>query len=108
MRDNTAGMLAYFLIPAVFFLTREPYKKNVFVRFHSIQSLCFGAAVVLSIMIVAILLALDFSLLLVVPLSFMVVLGSFIVWLLLIIKASQGLMFKLPLIGVLAEKQANP
>jgi uncharacterized membrane protein len=34
-------------------------------------------------------------------------LGSFIIWIILLIKANQGLMYKLPVIGDLAEKQAN-
>jgi uncharacterized membrane protein len=34
-------------------------------------------------------------------------LGAFIVWIILLIKANQGLMYKLPVIGDLAEKQAN-
>ena len=32
---------------------------------------------------------------------------AFIVWIILLIKANQGQMYKLPLIGDLAEKQAN-
>jgi len=35
-----------------------------------------------------------------------VLLGGFVVWIILIIKANQGQMFKLPVIGDLAEKQA--
>ena len=34
-------------------------------------------------------------------------LGIFIGWIVLLIKAFQGTMFKLPIIGDLAEKQAN-
>jgi uncharacterized membrane protein len=36
----------------------------------------------------------------------LVSLGGFILWLILILKANQGQMFKLPVIGDLAEKQA--
>jgi uncharacterized membrane protein len=34
-------------------------------------------------------------------------LGGFIVWLVLLLKANQGQMFKLPVIGDMAERQAN-
>jgi uncharacterized membrane protein len=34
-------------------------------------------------------------------------LGGLVLWIILLIKANQGQMFKLPIIGDLAEKQAN-
>jgi uncharacterized membrane protein len=34
-------------------------------------------------------------------------LAGFIIWLILLLKANQGQMFKLPIIGDLAEKQAG-
>ena len=38
--ENVAGALAYFtFIPAIVFLSRPPYKKNRFLRFHSLQCL---------------------------------------------------------------------
>ena len=45
LTENLAGALAYLtFIPAVVFLVVEPYKKNRFVRFHSVQCLLFWAA----------------------------------------------------------------
>ena len=41
------------------------------------------------------------------PLHMLIWLGSFILWIILLIKANQGQMYKLPIIGDLAEKQAN-
>ena len=41
------------------------------------------------------------------PIHMLVWLGSFILWIVLLIKANQGLMWKLPIIGDMAEKQAN-
>ena len=41
------------------------------------------------------------------PLHLLVWLGAFILWIILLIKANQGLMWKLPIIGDMAEKQAN-
>ena len=37
----------------------------------------------------------------------MIGLGGLIVWIILLMKAYQGQMFKLPVIGDMAEKQAN-
>ena len=45
LAENLAGALAYFtFIPAIVFLLRDPYSKNRFVRFHSVQCLLFWAA----------------------------------------------------------------
>ncbi len=41
------------------------------------------------------------------PLHLVIWLGSVVIWVILLIKANQGLMYKLPFIGDLAEKQAN-
>ena len=43
--ENIAGAIAYLLfIPAIVFLVLEPYSKNRFVRFHSVQCLLFWIA----------------------------------------------------------------
>src|SRR5580765_433971 len=40
LTENIAGTLAYFtFIPAIVFLVLDPYNKNRFVRFHSLQCL---------------------------------------------------------------------
>ncbi len=102
--DNLAGSLAYLtFIPAVIFLLREPYKSNRFIRFHSWQSVLLTIAVVL-------LGVLSFSALghLIVLLACSIAfVGCVILWLLLMVKALQGEMFKLPGIGNIAEKQAG-
>jgi len=41
------------------------------------------------------------------PLHVLVSLGALVLWIILLIKANQGQMYKLPFIGDLAEKQAN-
>jgi len=48
-----------------------------------------------------------FLILLTAPLHALVALGALIVWIILLIKANQGQMYKLPVIGDLAEKQAG-
>jgi uncharacterized membrane protein len=108
MTDNVVGMLAYFtFVPALIFILIEPYNKNRFVRFHSFQSLFFNLAwfvIWFAIRVIAHLPILGWLTILIVPIVW---LAGFIVWIILVIKANQGQMYKLPVIGDLAEKQAN-
>jgi uncharacterized membrane protein len=55
----------------------------------------------------SILTVVPFMALITIPLQMIIGLGSLIVWIVLLLKANQGQMFKLPVIGDLAEKQAN-
>ena len=113
MADNVAGMLAYItILPAIIFLVMEPYNKNRFVRFHSFQNIFLHVAAV-AIWIVLMILTVVASVipivghLLVMLLGLVVWVGFFVIWVILLIKANQGQMYKLPFIGDLAEKQAN-
>ena len=106
--DNVAGMLAYItIIPAIVFLVVEPYNRNRFIRFHAFQNLFFCAALIVIWIGLSILSVVPGLIFLTLPLHLVVWLGSFVVWIILLIKANQGQMFKLPVIGDLAEKQAN-
>jgi uncharacterized membrane protein len=106
--DNVAGMLAYFtIIPSIIFLVMEPYNKSRFIRFHSFQNLFFCLALMVIYVGLWILGMVPGLIFLTLPLHGLVWLGSFVVWIILVIKAYQGQMFKLPVIGDLAEKQAN-
>jgi len=108
LADNVAGMLAYVtIIPAIIFLVLEPYNRNRLVRFHAWQCVFFNVAwwiLWFGLRIVAHLPLLGFFTVLMWPL---VGLGGLIVWIILLIKANQGQMYKLPVIGDLAEKQAG-
>lgn len=102
LTDNVAGMLAYVtIIPAIVFLVLQPYNKRMFVRFHSFQCIFFA----LALLIVHV--ALWFVPFVGWAISMLVSLGAFILWIVLLLKAYQGEMFKLPVIGDMAEKQAN-
>ncbi|MGA8213030.1 MAG: hypothetical protein WB799_05525 [Candidatus Sulfotelmatobacter sp.] len=108
--EALAGALAYFLLPAIVFLLVEPYNKNRFVRFHSFQclGLCLvGLVVGASLRVVGFLLFFIPGLghLLVWLVSMLVGLAFFMVWVVLVVKALQGEMFKLPLVGDFAERQ---
>jgi len=108
MTDNVAGMLAYVtVIPAIIFLVVEPYNKNRFIRFHSFQNLFFAVAWIvlwIALSIVAHIPILGWLTILIWPL---IGLGGLILWVILLLKANQGQMWKLPVIGDMAEKQAN-
>lgn len=109
LTDNVAGMLAYVtVIPAIVFLVLEPYNKRRFIRFHAFQCIftCI-AAIVLSIAL---------SILWHIPVLGWAVglllwpligIAELIIWIILLLKAYQGQMFKLPVIGDMAEKQAD-
>jgi uncharacterized membrane protein len=109
--ETIAGALAYCLVPAIVFLLVDPYKKNGFVRFHAFQclGLCLSAVVIgVGLRVASLVL---FFIPLVGPLfillaSTLVGLAFFVIWAVLIVKALQGEMFKLPLLGDFAERQA--
>jgi uncharacterized membrane protein len=98
MDQNVAGLLCYvagWITGLIFFLIE---KENRFVRFHAMQSIItFGGLTVLSIALGMI----PFINLVVLP-----ILGilQLILWIVLMVKAYQGQLFKLPVIGDMAEK----
>jgi uncharacterized membrane protein len=112
LSENAAGAIAYLtIIPAIIFLVIEPYSRIPFVRFHSWQSIGLCLAALILQVIVSILeivvhfipgIVLLFSLI-----HLAIGLGLFLVWLFVILKASKGEWYKLPLIGDFAEKQAR-
>jgi uncharacterized membrane protein len=109
LTDNVAGMLAYItIIPAIVFLVLEPYNQRRFIRFHSFQCIFFAIAwtvLWIALGIIGHIPLLGWATILLWPL---VGLAGLIIWVVLLIKANQGQMFKLPVIGDMAEKQAGP
>ena|SRR5919109_3765121 len=111
--DNIAGALAYVtFIPAIVFLFVEPFNKSRFIRFHALQSLFLA----LALGVVGIALKIGFVVLGLVPVVgrllmvlalLIVMLGCFMLWIVLLIKALQRQTFKLPVIGDWAERQAE-
>jgi len=106
MAENVAGMLAYFtIIPAILFLLIEPFNRNRFVRFHSFQCLfTCGALIVLQIVLSIFSHILPF---LMFGIWSLLGLAELALWILLVFKAYQHEMFKLPIVGDMAEKQAG-
>ncbi len=102
LADNLAGMLAYItIIPAILFLVLEPYNRRPFIRFHAFQ------CIFLSVALMVIHVACWFVPVIGWGISMLVSLAGLIAWVVCLIKANQGEMYKLPVIGDLAEKQAN-
>ena len=108
MPDNTAGMVAYItIIPAIIFLVMEPYNKRPFVRFHCFQNIFFCCAWIALSIILSIIAAIPVIGWLTLILWPIIGLGGLVLWVMLLLKANQGQMWKLPFIGDLAAKQAG-
>jgi uncharacterized membrane protein len=100
MEENVAGLLCYLLgwITGLIFLLIE--KDSKFVRFHAIQSIVvFGAYTVVSII-------LNFIPVIGWILGVIVGILAFILWIILMVKAYQGMKYKLPVSGDIAEKNS--
>ncbi len=108
--EKLAGALAYIFVLAIVFLLVEPYSKNRFVRFHSFQSLglCLAAVIAGAALRLASFLLFFIPAvgpLLVLLISMLLGLGFFAVWAVVVVKALQGEMFELPVIGPFAAQQ---
>lgn len=108
LSDNAAGGLAYVtFIPALIFLLVEPFNKNPYVRVHSWQSIFLTIAWIAADVVLIILGHIPFIGLINLILWPLVALGFLILWIIALINAFNGKRFKLPILGDLAEKQAN-
>jgi uncharacterized membrane protein len=111
--ESVAGGLAYFtFLPAILFLLLAPYRTNRYIRFHSLQCLLLcgaGALVALLLKLMGMVLFLIPVLgpLLVVLLNMVMLLALLLIWMVLIVKAFQGQMFRIPLLGDFADRYAD-
>ena len=102
LQENVAGMLAYLtIIPAIIFLVLEPYNRSKFVRFHAFQ------CIFLAVGLIAIHIALMFIPIIGWAISGLVSLAALALWIICLLKAYGNQMWKIPVIGDMAEKQAN-
>ena len=114
MGPNVAGALTYpmGLITGLFFLSRYPYNRDPFVRFHAFQSIFLSAFYILFFMAwggIFETFAVDLRLIwrLIVPVWFLLRLALFPLSLFLMYKAFRNQCFSLPFIGPLAAKLAG-
>jgi len=99
--ENVAGLLSYLVgwITGIIFFILE--KDNKFVRFHAMQSIVvFGVLCVASVVI-------GWIPVIGPVISGLIGLLAFILWIILMVKAFKGEMFKLPWAGNVAEKAAS-
>lgn len=109
LSQNIAGLLAYItFVPAIVFLSVSPYNRNSFVRFHAFQSIFFYASWFLvhvvfqtSFLFLGLV---GFALL---PIQGLIGLAFFVLWIVCMVKAYGNEKFKLPILGQLAEQQAQ-
>jgi uncharacterized membrane protein len=101
LQENVAGLLCYLFgwVTGLIFFLLEP--KNKFVRFHAVQSIALTVVVMVIYIIFLFIPILGWII------DLLLGLAMFVLWILLLIKAYQGQMFKLPVIGNFAEQQAN-
>lgn len=108
--DKAAGAIAYITVfPAIAFLVLVPYKKSLFVRFHAWQSI-FLNFIALIISYLLNLFAGGGGLTagkILIQGSGLLVYFWIVVWAFCAVCALGGKSLKLPIIGKLAERQAN-
>ena len=105
LTENVAGLLCYVLgwVSGIVFLLIE--QENKFVRFHAMQSIVtFGGITVIYILL-SILGLIPFIGVLFDILGYIVGLIAFVLWIVLMVKAYQGVKYKLPWTGDFAEKR---
>jgi len=101
LSDNAAGALAYVtIIPAIIFLVVAPYNQKPFIKFHAFQ--CLGLAVIGFVL----------GFINIIPILGQIIflvgmLALLVLWVICILKASQGSAFKLPVIGNFAAQQSG-
>lgn len=112
LAPNVASLLCYICSPitGIIFLLIE--KENNDVKFHAWQSLVFGVAyivVVILLEILAAILGMIASVLGIIIGFFIpiVMLAAFIVWIVCLVKAYQGERWRIPVIGDFAAKKAG-
>jgi uncharacterized membrane protein len=108
--SSLAATLAYVtFIPALAFLFIDRYRRNSFVRFHSLQCLLLWAAAILLAIILRLLNSIFFLIPVIGPLIAVLVpvlagFAGLVLWPVLLVKAYRGERFKLPDIGAFAER----
>ncbi len=101
LQQNVAGLLCYVLgwVTGIVFLLLE--KDNRFVRFHAVQSIVvFGALTVVDFV-------LNFIPIIGWVIAWIIGVVAIILWVVLMVKAYQGQMYKLPIAGNIAEQQTK-
>ena len=101
IQENVEGLLCYlggWITGIIFFIIE---KENKIVRFHAVQSIAISVVLMVVYFILGLIPIIGW---IIMP---FVGIASFILWIILMLKAYQGKMYKLPVIGDFAEKQVG-
>src|SRR6185436_20007207 len=107
MTENVAGGLCYVLglLTGILFLVLEPYNRNPRIRFHAFQAIFLHVALIGAYILLATLGAMmHFLALLLIPIWMVLGFGSFVLWVMLLIKTFNGGKMVLPIVGPLAQQ----
>ena len=109
LSDNAAAGIAYItLIPAIVFLIVAPFKNSSYVRFHAWQSIFFFVAwAAIDILVGLIQNLVPSAVFLTMTVLQLVNLAIFVVLVIVFVQAFNGKLFRLPVLGGLANQQAN-
>ena len=102
LEPNIAGLLCYVAgwVSGIIFLILE--KENQFVRFHAVQSIVVSGAYTVAVIVLSFIPVIGWVI------GWLLGVGAFILWIILMFKAYQGQKYKLPWAGNFAEKQLKP
>ena len=101
MQPNFAALLSYVfgvITGLIFFLVE---KENSFVKFHAMQSICFSVAVFVLSFVLMFIPVLGWFVLMLLQIA------VFVFWIICMVQAYQGKLYKLPVVGDFAAKQAG-
>jgi uncharacterized membrane protein len=106
--ERWTAALAYFWITGIVFLFAARRRANPYVRFHCLQAVFYGAVVLLMNAVLAIV-AVQIGTMGAFPIIYATVwgvirIGLFLLWILGMLKAYEGIEYKLPWVGNLARK----
>ena len=99
--ENVAGLLCYvgWWVSGIVFILLE--KENKFVRFHAIQSIYVFGVITIALIILSWIPFIGWVL------GSLIWLLGLVLWIVLMVKAYQGTMYKLPWTGDFAEKRSG-
>lgn len=111
LTENAAGALCYLggLLTGIIFLALAPYNQNPRIKFHAFQSIFFNLVWIVGwFALIPLGMLLPYSLSgFLSTVSFLISSSALLLWIFLMWRAYQGQPFSLPLIGVIAQRQAR-
>ena len=101
LSDNNAAALAYItILPAIILLLLAPYNTKAFIRFNAFQSI----GLYLCILCLCIIMIIPFLGWLI---AFVGSIAAVVLWIMAIVNAAKGQVFKIPVIGQIAANMAH-